>query len=826
MAFVVPMVLGVRSQDQGQQDSGGDQAFWATPPSRSSHSSSFQLRQTGTVDSALGHKLSMWSWNQLEASGEKPNGREGHAMVTVNNTLYVIGGCIQEIKCFNDVHIFDPGLRQWKQEPMMGDAPEPRGGHTATVLGTDIFVFGGASSEATYNDVYKLDLIKRRWTRAVPTNAAVVPSRRTNHAAAADAHGKVYIFGGYDSEGNFLNDLWILNAFWQGPWDNKDSVPILWEHPVPTGQIPLARESHSLNLVRRKLVLFGGYTAEGRCAADVHVYDVDSQAWHAMESWGDAGPAARQAHSAARHGTKLIIAGGCDVAEARPTCYNDVWILDTDGMQWTQSTKEAFWSPREGHTATFVRGQMFVFGGCQLTGKCYNDVVALDTLDPCPDGCGENGICFDQSFCECSHGFTGHDCLDSLTCPMDCSGHGSCSAVSFLNGGVGQCNCENGFAGSGCTVELKCPGLPKCSNHGTCQEDGTCRCLSGYSGADCSSGVAICPMSDGTSCSGHGVCQSDAKCTCHDGWAGDGCNTQVLSLEERCAMGCCGRGHCGALGCECAVGWHGPACNINTGTWMLLQNISQSHRDSLLQEAKGKREQAEKTHFLSEMLKKAEGQQESSSVTAQIRQLNIDVQRLLKSAEDSEMQAKDMLKLNVAMQIGDTAQSCAPVANKMSSGELLSATQLSANLSHAANSTAMQQVSWFSGFKGAAAISKKNMSLVGLHKQDAQEPSKTEFGMDKANPKGKIGMQSGQCSKKDNCNYRGICKDGICYCQKNYYGPTCGTLRENKKGTIRLAAVALIAVGCTLFSFIFTLCFLNWTAVQRRSAEAKLGFVV
>jgi len=753
----------------------------------------------------------IWSWSRIESTGVKPMGREGHASVTVGQRIYYIGGCVQEIQCFNDVHIFDTMSLQWIQEPITGDAPEPRGGHTATLVGTDIWVFGGASSEATYESVYKLDLINKHWTRAVPTSGDAEPSKRTNHAAAADAHGKIYMFGGYDAEGNFLNEVWILNVFWNGHWDNPNSVPVVWEHPIPSGQIPTARESHSLTVVQRKLVLFGGYTTEGHCVNDVHVYDLDRQDWSAVPSSGVAAPAPRQAHSAARHGLHIIVAGGCDVGAAKPLCYNDVWSLDTVGMRWTQMSPDAItWFPREGHTANFVRGQMFVFGGCQVTAECYNDVTVLNTLDPCPGACGGRGVCRDQSFCQCSAGFAGHDCLDALTCPMDCGGHGLCSST-------GQCVCDNGFTGPGCTIELNCPGTPaKCSDHGTCSPDGTCHCLPGYSGADCSMGSAICPMD----CSGNGVCHPDAKCACHPGWAGEGCNMRVALLEEHCAMDCCGRGHCGSHGCQCAQGWYGEACNLNTDAWAALRNITKLRSQALLQEAKTKREQAEKTRFLSDVLQRAGGEHESGSVVAQVHQLNLDVQGLLKSAASLELQAHQMPKLNAVKALGDVARTCSPVANMMSSKELLSASQMSSNLSHAPAPTS-KAVHFAS--KGAT---KKSNTKVPFGAQNVPPPSNEDFGIEKVNEKGVTGIQEGECAELNNCNFRGICKDGTCYCQKNFYGPDCGTVREKKTGTLDLGMTLAIAGGCMTISFLMTLCFLNWTAAQRRNAEAKLGYTV
>ncbi|CAJ1444949.1 unnamed protein product [Effrenium voratum] len=105
-----------------------------------------------------------WSWSELEAPGA-PSKRQGHAAVEVGRKIYIIGGCLQEIRCFNDVHVFDTGTRQWSEESFAGPAPVPRGGHTATLVGSDIFVIGGANSEATFSDVHRLDLLRRTWTR-------------------------------------------------------------------------------------------------------------------------------------------------------------------------------------------------------------------------------------------------------------------------------------------------------------------------------------------------------------------------------------------------------------------------------------------------------------------------------------------------------------------------------------------------------------------------------------------------------------------------------------------------------------------------------------
>lgn len=623
------------------------------------------------LGATAGSKFS-WTWSRVDAGGLQPSAREGHAAVEVGNKIFVFGGCVQGIRCFNDVHIFDTDTLTWSQEPFTGDAPEPRGGHSATLVGTDIFVFGGASSETTYGDAYKLDLIQRHWTRAVASGCPAVPSRRTNHAAIADSHGRIYIVGGYDADSNFLNDMWILNVYAGNAdkWEDADSFPIVWEKPAPTGQVPEPREGHSLTLVDRKLVLFGGYTAGGAVANDVYLYNLESQEWLAPPVAGAVLPAPRQAHSATRHGRDVIIAGGCSVSEVRPECYNDVWSLNTIDMRWSKkSSDEVSWFAREGHSAVFVRGRMFAFGGCQLTSECFNDVTVLDTSDPCPALCSGHGTCANGLFCRCSAGFTSHDCMQPLTCPKDCSGRGQCTEA-------GTCACDNGFGGSDCAIDIPCPGAPaKCLGHGKCLANGQCQCFSGFSGNDCAVGSAVCPRD----CSGHGYCSATSQCVCQQGFTGLDCNTPLISLQE-------------------------------------VHTQSRSSHQIILQDTSHKK-----------------------------------------------------------------------------------------NLTLAVRGT------------------KQGHTYIPPHKKNALPPPTGEqFGIPEVNDIGHTGVQDSKC--KLNCNFRGVCQDGECFCQPGFYGKLCGMVKTSEKGTVSLAVLLLIGGGCAAVSFSIMTLLLHLSMQSKRAKETELGY--
>jgi len=119
-----------------------------------------------------------WLWSRIDAAGFKPAARQGHASVEVGRNIYVIGGCKQQIKCYNDVHLFSTENLNWQQQPLSGQLPEPRGGHSASLSGRQIVVFGGANGEETFEIFTNLTL-----SAGVGTMETLLAARRPQHLA-------------------------------------------------------------------------------------------------------------------------------------------------------------------------------------------------------------------------------------------------------------------------------------------------------------------------------------------------------------------------------------------------------------------------------------------------------------------------------------------------------------------------------------------------------------------------------------------------------------------------------------------------------------------
>ena len=260
----------------------------------------------------------------------------------------------------------------------------------------------------------------------------------------------------------------------------------------------------------------------------------------------------RQDHSAILRGNEMLFVGGCNFGKGK--CYCDLNILNLRNLAWREEktkgvTDDLVVSPREDHTMTMVRGKAFLFGGCYLAQRCYNDMYTLEPstghLRCGGNDCSGHGVCRayanreksmtdkETYACACQPGYTGEDCSEITSCPNDCSGHGMCKS-NF------QCSCNNGWTLKDCSLQVKCPGIVKpkptklnlgnqssdantmtlfvevnsspnetfvpCAGNGECRSDGHCECREDWYGPDCSRN-RICP----NDCSGHGACAGPPK---------------------------------------------------------------------------------------------------------------------------------------------------------------------------------------------------------------------------------------------------------------------------------------------------------------------------
>lgn len=209
-----------------------------------------------SLDTATG------AWSKLEPSGTKPSARGGHTATLLGQQLFVFGGEDRSRRALSDLHVLDLKTMTWSSPATTGAAPAARTGHAAAALGDMLFVFGGGSTIDCFSDLKVLDTRTLVWQAVSPAGA--VPKPRAGCSSAV-LEGVWYICGGGDGAGP-RRELLSLRLGAPGSalrWEVVQEV---------AGKSSLAREGLSVVSVPSvpggALLSFGGY--DGKYHADVH----------------------------------------------------------------------------------------------------------------------------------------------------------------------------------------------------------------------------------------------------------------------------------------------------------------------------------------------------------------------------------------------------------------------------------------------------------------------------------------------------------------------------------------------------------------------------
>eukprot|EP00698_Gefionella_okellyi_P022277 TRINITY_DN7364_c0_g2_i1.p1 TRINITY_DN7364_c0_g2~~TRINITY_DN7364_c0_g2_i1.p1 ORF type:complete len:746 (+),score=176.04 TRINITY_DN7364_c0_g2_i1:100-2337(+) len=255
---------------------------------------------------ALKIDLETPAWVKVDdAGGALPPPLTGHSACIVffqtpqvRAELLTFGGKTVDGSENNAVYSLDVVRKEWRRLYPNGTAPSARYGHTATVIGRTVIVFGGrAGADGFFNDVHVLDVDQMHWEQKAVTGTP--PCARYAHTAVCGANGtKIYVFGGSNGNETF-NDLYVL-----------DTDKWTWEELYVTGLVPDARAYHVASLLSGRFMLVQGGSNGANCFSDAVLLDFSIRRWTRVQVAGGRYNIFQHTASVAFNGSKIFVFGG------------------------------------------------------------------------------------------------------------------------------------------------------------------------------------------------------------------------------------------------------------------------------------------------------------------------------------------------------------------------------------------------------------------------------------------------------------------------------------------------------------------------------------
>ncbi|XP_030633402.1 F-box only protein 42 isoform X2 [Chanos chanos] len=214
--------------------------------------------------------LNSKEWIRPLASGSYPSPKAGATLVMYKDLLVLFGGWTrpspyplhQPERFFDEIHTYSPS-KNWWNCIVTTHGPPPMAGHSSSVIGNTMVVFGGSlGARQMSNEVWVLDL--EQWSWSKPTITGSSPHPRGGQSQIVIDNETLLILGGCGGPNALLKDAWLLHmgsptwSWQQLRVENEDhGAPELWCHPAcrvgqcvvvfsqaPSGRAPL---SPSLN---------------------------------------------------------------------------------------------------------------------------------------------------------------------------------------------------------------------------------------------------------------------------------------------------------------------------------------------------------------------------------------------------------------------------------------------------------------------------------------------------------------------------------------------------------------------------------------------------
>ena len=142
------------------------------------------------------------------------NRRSYVAAGELGGRIYVAGGMVGNSgHRLDNVQVFDPAQGAWSTLPRLPERVRAAAGATAS---GQFLVLGGTTPEGGGRQVFLYDVSARQWREGPP-----LPRVLYNHSAVTVGR-RVYVLGGYDTQGEELRSVFVLD---RGRWRTSTPLP-------------------------------------------------------------------------------------------------------------------------------------------------------------------------------------------------------------------------------------------------------------------------------------------------------------------------------------------------------------------------------------------------------------------------------------------------------------------------------------------------------------------------------------------------------------------------------------------------------------------------
>ena len=299
------------------------------------------------------------------------------------------------------IWIYNINSKKWKKHTIGGVRPQPTFSASATIVGSDVYMFGGmmiSHGDETLersNELWKLSRTGNStfsWSMVTIRSETNNASPRLDHSSW-EWNNKLYVFGGFgcvaDQWLQSKGDFKMLSTKEDG-YNNQmlefdpNRAPHQWEKKECLGTVPKHRAGSAVAKSSDRLWLCGGWN-NNECFDDMFWPDMNSWQWTRVQPTS-ASPGFMRGHSLTMISPSHLVMHGSDMQSSNKC---KTYSFDTSSYSWRNDAIET--DVQGQHTAVNGNGNgIMIIGGRRGLGgdlRVFNYTVpAVTNWQQIPQG--------------------------------------------------------------------------------------------------------------------------------------------------------------------------------------------------------------------------------------------------------------------------------------------------------------------------------------------------------------------------------------------------------------------------------------------------------